>query len=114
MKYHIRKIKTASNGIAVQVIKYEKRKRVVVKHIGTSHNKDEVIILSNNAAKWIDEQIKQISLFPKNRVSYLLINANILDLITHFYTKHYTSFKQDWVTLVLITNYLTIWLLSAL
>jgi len=38
MKYHVRKIKTASNGIAVQVIKYEKRKRVVVKHIGSAHN----------------------------------------------------------------------------
>lgn len=67
MKYHIRKIKTASNGIAVQVRKYEKRKRVVVKHIGSSHNKDEVIILSNNAAKWIDEQTKQISLFPQEQ-----------------------------------------------
>lgn len=67
MKYHVRKIKTASNSIAVQVIKYEKRKRVVVKHIGSSHNKDEVIILSNNAAKWIDEQTKQISLFPQEQ-----------------------------------------------
>lgn len=56
MKYHIRKIKTASNAIAIQVIRYEKRKRVVVKHIGSAHNKDEIIILSNNAAKWIAKQ----------------------------------------------------------
>jgi len=65
MKYHIRKIRTGSNSIAVQVIKYEKRKRVVVKHIGSAHNKDEVIILSNNAAKWITKQTKQIFLFPQ-------------------------------------------------
>lgn len=65
MKYHIRKIKTASNAIAIQVIRYEKRKRVVVKRIGSAHNKDEVIVLSNNAAKWIATQTKQISLFPQ-------------------------------------------------
>jgi len=67
MKYHVRKIETASKGIAVQVIKYENCKPVVVKHIGSAHNKDEVIILSNNAAKWIDEQTKQISLFPQEQ-----------------------------------------------
>jgi hypothetical protein len=49
MKYHIPKIKTASYGIAVQVIKFEKHKRVVVKHIGSVHNKDELLILLDNA-----------------------------------------------------------------
>jgi transposase len=65
MDYHIRKIKTGSNSIAVQIIKYENRKRVVVKHVGSAHNKDEIIILLDNAAKWIAEQTKQISLFPQ-------------------------------------------------
>jgi len=58
MQYHIRKVKTSSDNIAVQVIKYENRKRVIVKHIGTAHNKDEVIILSDNAAKLIAEKTK--------------------------------------------------------
>ncbi len=65
MKYHIRKIKTASNAIAVQVIKYQNRKRVVVKHIGSAHNKDQLLILLDNAKNWIEEQTKQISLFPE-------------------------------------------------
>ncbi len=65
MKYHIRKIKTASNGIALQVIRYQNRKRVVVKHIGSAHNKDEVLILLDNAKNWIEEQTKQIPLFPE-------------------------------------------------
>ncbi|MBZ0200107.1 MAG: hypothetical protein K8H86_09585 [Ignavibacteriaceae bacterium] len=64
MKYHIRKVKTSSNSIAVQVIKYVNRQRVVVKHIGSARNKDEVIILWNNAKEWIAEQTKQIPLFP--------------------------------------------------
>ena len=65
MEYHIRKVKTASGSIAVQVIKYKNRKRVIVKHVGSAHNKDEVIILWGNAAKWISEQTKQIPLFPQ-------------------------------------------------
>lgn len=65
MHYHIRKIKTGSNSIAVQIIKYENRKRVVLKHVGSAHNKDEIIILLDNAAKWIAEQTKQILLFPQ-------------------------------------------------
>ena len=63
MKYHIRKVITSSKATAVQVIKYEKRKRVVVKHIGSAHNKDEVMTLCHNAANWISEQTKQIPLF---------------------------------------------------
>jgi len=63
MSYHVWKVKTSSKAIAVQVIKYEDRRRVVVKHIGSAHNEDEVTILCNNAANWISEQTKQIPIF---------------------------------------------------
>ena len=63
MSYYVRKVKTGSKATAVQIIKYENRKRVVVKHIGSAHNEDEVTILCNNAAKWISEQTKQIPMF---------------------------------------------------
>jgi len=65
MKYHICKVRTGSDSIAVQVIKYENRRRVIVKHIGSARNKDEVILLWDNAANWIAEQTKQIPLFPQ-------------------------------------------------
>jgi transposase len=65
MKYHIRKVKTASDSTAVQIIKYENRKRVIVKHMGSAHNKDEVTILWNNAESWITEQTKQLPLFAQ-------------------------------------------------
>ena len=65
MMYHIRKVKTASDSTAVQIIRYENRKRVVVKHMGSAHNKDEVIILWNNAENWITEQTKQIPIFTQ-------------------------------------------------
>jgi len=44
MKYHTRKIKAGSGNIAVHVIKYENRKRVVVKHIGSVQTKEEINI----------------------------------------------------------------------
>lgn len=71
MSYHVRKVKTNSKAIAIQVIKYENRKRVVVKHIGSAHNKDEVITLCNNAATWITEQTKQIPLFHHQEESFI-------------------------------------------
>lgn len=71
MSYHIRKVKTGSKAIAVQVIKYENRKRVVVKHIGSAHNKDDVITLCNNAANWISEQTKQIPLFDQQEERFI-------------------------------------------
>lgn len=71
MKYHIRKIKTGSGNIAVQVINYENRKRVVVKHIGSAQTKEELTILRNNAADWISEQTEQLSLFPRQEEHFI-------------------------------------------
>ncbi|MDP3149144.1 MAG: hypothetical protein Q8N83_08440 [Ignavibacteria bacterium] len=71
MKYHIRKVKTGSGYIAVQVIKYENRKRVVVKHVGSAQTKEEITILRNNAADRISEQTEQISLFPTQEEHFI-------------------------------------------
>jgi len=38
----------------------------VVKHTGSAHNKEQITILLDNAAKWIAEQTKQILLFPED------------------------------------------------
>ncbi|KAF0151336.1 MAG: transposase IS4 family protein [Ignavibacteria bacterium] len=65
MSYYVRKVKTGSKAIAIQVIKYVKRNRIIVKHFGSAHNKEEVSTLCNIAARWISEQTKQISLFQE-------------------------------------------------
>jgi len=64
MKYHIRNITTGSGNIAVQVITYENRIRVVVKHIGSAQTKEELTLLRNNAADWIAEQTEQLYQTP--------------------------------------------------
>ncbi len=91
MKYHIRKVRTGSNNIAVQVIEYVNRKRVVAEHIGSAHNDDELKLLLDNASKWIAEKTKQISLFPEREP---FISLDQLEYLGFQYTFLYdTLFK---------------------
>jgi hypothetical protein len=115
MSYHIRKVKTGSKAIAVQVIKYENRKRVVVKHIGSAHNEEEVIILFDNAANWISEQTKQIPMFvqeerfiPIEQLEYLGFQYTFLyETLLHLqarlgYTYFGSKLLNDLVTIRII------------
>jgi transposase len=70
--FHIRTIKTTSNASAVQVIGYENRKRIVVKHIGSCHNADELKKLKLLASDYINKLTKQQFLFPKEQHSNLI------------------------------------------
>ncbi len=61
--FYVRTVKTTSSAIAVQVVEYKNYKRVVVKHIGSAHNNDELVSLKKTAYKWIDRTAKQQNLF---------------------------------------------------
>lgn len=61
--YHIRKTKTASNAIAVQVVYYVKRKMSLARHIGSGHSAEEIESLVKIAQSWIKKEEKQKSLF---------------------------------------------------
>src|SRR3990167_4097427 len=54
--FHIRRTKTSSGATAIQVVRYENRKLVVDKHIGSAHSKDELSILLRNANHWIEKE----------------------------------------------------------
>lgn len=58
----IRKTKTSSGSIAVQVVRYQHRKVIVEKHIGSARNDDEVKALYEVARTWIEQTTGQISL----------------------------------------------------
>lgn len=62
--YYPRTTKTASGATAVQVIRYENRKLVVIAHIGSAHNQEELKSLKGSARKLIKKISKQRSLFP--------------------------------------------------
>ena len=65
MSYHVRKVKTGSEATAIQVVKYVNRKRIIIKHFGSAHNKEQERILWDNALRWISEQTKQIDFFEQ-------------------------------------------------
>ncbi len=62
--FYVRTVRTASHSIAVQVIRYQDRKRIIVKHIGSAHNEEELNFLKQTAYKWIVQATKQQCLFP--------------------------------------------------
>lgn len=65
--YKIRVVKTSSGASAVQVIRYENRKRIVFKHIGSAHTTDELQALKNIAKSVIDQASKQLALFESDK-----------------------------------------------
>lgn len=66
MKYSIRVDRTNQSALRIQVVCYFKRKVVVLKHVGTAHTEDELLLLKEIASKWIIENPHQPQLFPKN------------------------------------------------
>lgn len=62
----IRKTKTASGATAVQVVRYEDRKTVVLKHVGSAKTKQEEDALVESARAWIEAATKQQSLLPRS------------------------------------------------
>lgn len=59
-----RTTKTASSATAVQVVRYEGKRIVVVKHIGSAHSDQELAILKDAASQWIQTSGNQTALFP--------------------------------------------------
>ena len=63
MSASIRKTKTASGATAVQVVRYERRRVVVLKHLGSAHNEDELAAMVDGARLWIARSSAQHALF---------------------------------------------------
>lgn len=68
----IRIVKTASKAKAVQVVRYQNNKRVVMHHVGSAHSQealDELIVI---AEQWIEDYSGQLSIFPGESPKNLL------------------------------------------
>jgi len=61
---YLRTTKTASGATAVQIVRYEKRKTLIVRHIGSAHTEKDLQGLKQAALAWIEQITKQSSLFP--------------------------------------------------
>lgn len=80
--YSVRTTKTASLTTAVQIVRYENRKKIIVKHIGSAKTPEEIISLKQLAQSWIEKTTQQqplfttsvttkSSLFPLDKAEYL-------------------------------------------
>jgi len=61
--FGIRLVKTKSKSTAVQVVRYQDRKTVVLKHIGSAKKSSEVGLLKKVATAWIKQHNPQLPLF---------------------------------------------------
>lgn len=60
----IRKVCTASGSMAVQIIRYDSGKRIIVKHVGSAKTDDELAVLCQEAEQLREQLSQQLLLFP--------------------------------------------------
>lgn len=65
MRHRIRTVRTGSGATAIQVVQYEGKKTLIVKHIGSSKNPDEIELLRAEAQDYLVEHNPQLSLFQE-------------------------------------------------
>lgn len=63
----VRKTKTASGSVAVQVVSYTHDQITVLKHIGSGRSPEEIAALMESARDWIEKETRQSSLFPRRQ-----------------------------------------------
>ena len=68
----IRVVKTASKAQAVQVVRYQNNKRIVLQHIGSAHSSEALHDLMLLAEEWIKNYTNQLSIFPDENPDRLL------------------------------------------
>mgnify|MGYP001597969241 FL=1 len=92
--YSTRTTKTASGATAVQIVKYERRKRIVVKHIGSAHTTDELLALKQTAFNWIEKESHQPPLFPLQKSVQNLIPIDKCQYLGFRYNFIYEIFSK--------------------
>jgi hypothetical protein len=86
----IRVIKTASKAKAVQVVRYQNNKRIVLQHIGSAHTSEALSDLMILAEDWIKDYSRQLCIFPDENPNRLLH----LNHSTFIGVKYYFFYKQ--------------------
>lgn len=90
----IRKVRTASGAIAVQLVRYAQGKRIIIRHIGSSHTDEELAVLCQEAEIVREQLSLQPSLFSLIDKQSKLLHEDHLQLasITHRFA--YNALKK--------------------
>lgn len=103
----IRTVKTASGASAVQLIRYQESKRIILKHVGSAHTAEELQALKSKALKERDNILKQRSLFSLDGKDTKLMHMDHMQLhaVTHNFA--YDAFRRccnlcglDWLSTI--------------
>lgn len=83
----IRVVKTASQAKAVQVVRYQNNKRIVLQHIGSAHTAEALSDLIILAEEWIKDFTSQLSIFPdENPNKFINLNhSTFVGVKYHFF-----------------------------
>ncbi len=94
--FHVRTTTTASGATAVQIVRYRSRKRIVIKHIGSAHTKEDLASLKKIAVQWIEQTTHQQALFPleKKGISLPLVSIDKLRNLGFRYTFAYETLSK--------------------
>lgn len=85
-------VTTGSGATAVQVIRYLNRKRIIVKHIGSSHDDEELLNLKRVAQQWITDASKQLDVFSQTEAS--INNIQNYDNVGLYYSWLYEALSK--------------------
>lgn len=85
----IRKVKTKSGSIAIQVVVYQGHKSKIIKHIGSGKKEEELSFLYQKAQEFIKENSGQISLFPEAEQKILFIDQGECIGVTHQFARKF-------------------------
>jgi len=93
----IRVVKTASKAQAVQVVRYQNNKRIVLQHIGSAHTAEELNELKMLAQEWIKDKNSQLSVFPDENPNKLLhINySTFIGVKYNFFYRQIRSIQDE-------------------
>jgi transposase len=69
----IRIVKTASKAKAVQIVRYQNNKRIILQHIGSAHTEAELEGLILKAEEWMKDFSNQLSIFPDESPNKLIL-----------------------------------------
>ncbi len=85
----IRVVKTASKASAVQVVRYQNNKRIILQHIGSAHNNEALKELLLIAEEWVKDFSNQLSIFPEDHPNRLLHlnHCTFVGVKYHFFYK---------------------------
>jgi hypothetical protein len=75
--YSVRKVRTKSGSVAIQVVRYVGHRSIIAKHIGSAKDQTEEAVLRQRALDWIDDKLPSYRCFlPKNKSFWLLTGAS--------------------------------------